>query len=178
MRESAAGLCFALCPFFPFPRDRDYINPWANPINGNNMGGSFGGGNSLALSNLGSLNLGGAGGNLGNGSLGSFGGGNNGAMDNKTSTQVTIPKDVSEAGWEMGLVLGQVLMSLLSPVYIRSLLVPLSAREVAEYVAFGMSRTLSSRSTKPCPGRTIGSSRLPAHRRKFRRRNICYSKGK
>ncbi|XP_049290731.1 heterogeneous nuclear ribonucleoprotein K isoform X1 [Anopheles funestus] len=78
-------------------RDRDYINPWANPINGNNMGGSFGGGNSLALGNLGSLNLGGAGGNLGNGSLGNFGGGNNGAMDNKTSTQVTIPKDLAGA---------------------------------------------------------------------------------
>uniref|UniRef100_A0A182QHV3 K Homology domain-containing protein n=1 Tax=Anopheles farauti TaxID=69004 RepID=A0A182QHV3_9DIPT len=78
-------------------RDRDYINPWANPINGNNMGGSFGGGNSLALGSLGSLNLGGAGGNLGNGSLGNFGGGNNGAMDNKTSTQVTIPKDLAGA---------------------------------------------------------------------------------
>uniref|UniRef100_A0A182YLG1 K Homology domain-containing protein n=1 Tax=Anopheles stephensi TaxID=30069 RepID=A0A182YLG1_ANOST len=78
-------------------RDRDYINPWANPINGNSMGGSFGGGNSLALGNLGSLNLGGAGGNLGNGSLGNFGGGNNGAMDNKTSTQVTIPKDLAGA---------------------------------------------------------------------------------
>lgn len=78
-------------------RDRDYINPWANPINGNNMGGSFGGGNALALGSLGSLNLGGAGGNLGNGNLANFGGGNNGAMDNKTSTQVTIPKDLAGA---------------------------------------------------------------------------------
>ncbi|XP_049544367.1 heterogeneous nuclear ribonucleoprotein K isoform X2 [Anopheles darlingi] len=74
-------------------RDRDYINPWANPINGNNFGGSSG----LGLGSLGSLNLGGAAGNLGNGSLGSFGGGNNGAMDNKTSTQVTIPKDLAGA---------------------------------------------------------------------------------
>uniref|UniRef100_A0A2M4A5Y8 Putative polyc-binding hnrnp-k protein hrb57a/hnrnp n=2 Tax=Anopheles triannulatus TaxID=58253 RepID=A0A2M4A5Y8_9DIPT len=74
-------------------RDRDYINPWANPINGNNFGGSSG----LGLGSLGSLNLGGAAGSLGNGSLGSFGGGNNGAMDNKTSTQVTIPKDLAGA---------------------------------------------------------------------------------
>ncbi|XP_058054717.1 heterogeneous nuclear ribonucleoprotein K isoform X1 [Anopheles bellator] len=78
-------------------RDRDYINPWANPINGGNMGGNFGNSTGIGLGSLGSLNLGGAGGNLGNGNLPNFGAGNNGAMDNKTSTQVTIPKDLAGA---------------------------------------------------------------------------------
>lgn len=70
------------------------------------MGGnSFGGGAGLGMGGLGAMNLGGSGGNMpnmpnmgnmsnmANGSMGNFGG-NNTAMDNKTSTQVTIPKDV------------------------------------------------------------------------------------
>ncbi|XP_055531933.1 heterogeneous nuclear ribonucleoprotein K homolog [Wyeomyia smithii] len=87
-------------------RDREFINPWAQNVNGNQMGGgNFGGGNGLGMGSLGGMNLGGGGGNLGglgnmsslaNGNMGGFGG-NNGNMDNKTSTQVTIPKDLAGA---------------------------------------------------------------------------------
>lgn len=87
-------------------RDREFINPWAPNVNGNQMGGgNFGGGNNLGLGSLGAMNLGGSGGNLpnlgsmgnmGNGSISSFGN-NNASMDNKTSTQVTIPKDLAGA---------------------------------------------------------------------------------
>lgn len=93
-------------------REREFINPWAPNVNGNQMGGnSFGGGAGLGMGSLGAMNLGGSGGNmgsmpnmgnmgnmgnLGNGSMGSFGG-NNTTMDNKTSTQVTIPKDLAGA---------------------------------------------------------------------------------
>lgn len=87
-------------------RDREFINPWAQSVNGNQMGGgNFGGGNGLGMGSLAAMNLGGSGGsmgnlasmaNLGNGNMGNFGG-NNGNMDNKTSTQVTIPKDLAGA---------------------------------------------------------------------------------
>ncbi|XP_058457526.1 heterogeneous nuclear ribonucleoprotein K-like isoform X3 [Malaya genurostris] len=91
-------------------RDREFINPWAPNVNDNQMGGgNFGGGggsrNGLGLSNLGGMNFGGSGGNitslgslgnLSNGNMGGFGG-NNGNMDNKSSTQVTIPKDLAGA---------------------------------------------------------------------------------
>lgn len=87
-------------------REREFINPWAPNVNGNQMGGgNFGSGNGLGMASLGAMNLGGSGGNLaslatmgnlGNGNMGSFGG-NNGNMDNKTSTQVTIPKDLAGA---------------------------------------------------------------------------------
>ncbi|XP_058457524.1 heterogeneous nuclear ribonucleoprotein K-like isoform X2 [Malaya genurostris] len=90
--------------------DREFINPWAPNVNDNQMGGgNFGGGggsrNGLGLSNLGGMNFGGSGGNitslgslgnLSNGNMGGFGG-NNGNMDNKSSTQVTIPKDLAGA---------------------------------------------------------------------------------
>lgn len=78
---------------------RDYVDPWAH--NGNNNGSSplMGGGplNNFGMGNgngnsMGSLNLGNSGPNNQNNS-GGFGGSN---MDmDKTSTQVTIPKDVS-----------------------------------------------------------------------------------
>ncbi|XP_058831790.1 heterogeneous nuclear ribonucleoprotein K isoform X2 [Topomyia yanbarensis] len=96
-------------------RDREFINPWAPNVNGGNQmgggggfgggGGGGGGGNSLGLGSLGGMNLGGSGGNiaslgslgnLSNGNMGGFGG-NNGNMDNKSSTQVTIPKDLAGA---------------------------------------------------------------------------------
>lgn len=77
---------------------RDYVDPWAhNGNNGNSpmMGGAlsnFGMGNNGNNNGLGNLNLGNnAGPNNGNNG-GGFG--NNMDMD-KTSTQVTIPKDVS-----------------------------------------------------------------------------------
>lgn len=80
---------------------RDYVDPWAH--NGNNgssplMGGGplnsfgMGNGNGNGMASLG--NLGNTGPNNQNNG-GGFGG-NNGGMDmDKTSTQVTIPKDVS-----------------------------------------------------------------------------------
>lgn len=88
---------------------RDYVDPWAhNGNNGNSpmMGG--GGGNGGPLSNFGGMGNG----NNGIGSLGSLGsnvgpnnqnnGGGGGFGNNmdadKTSTQVTIPKDVSQWG--------------------------------------------------------------------------------
>lgn len=96
-------------------RDREFINPWAPNVNGQQMGGNaFGGGGGLGMGGMGTLNLGGSGGsmgnmpnmgsmgnmgnmsNLGNGSMGSFGG-QAPTMDNKTSTQVTIPKDLAGA---------------------------------------------------------------------------------
>lgn len=59
---------------------RDYVDPWAHNMNGNNQ--------------MGGMN------NFGNGNLGSTSGNNSGFgntvdMDGKSSTQVTIPKDVS-----------------------------------------------------------------------------------
>ncbi|XP_055611053.1 heterogeneous nuclear ribonucleoprotein K homolog [Uranotaenia lowii] len=85
-------------------REREFINPWAsNNVNGNPMaGGNFGGGNGLGMANLGAMGLGGSGSsmgnmnNLGNGNMANFAG-NTGNMDNKTSTQVTIPKDLAGA---------------------------------------------------------------------------------
>lgn len=70
-------------------RGRDFVSPWDN--NGPSGGGFGGGGGNFGNSNNG------FGGNSGFG--GGPGGGNNdfGNLDNegKTSTQVTIPKDVS-----------------------------------------------------------------------------------
>lgn len=85
-------------------REREFINPWAPNVNGNQMGGgNFAGGNGLGMSALGAM---GAAGNMpamnnmnnmGNGNMPGAFGGNNGNMDNKTSTQVTIPKDLAGA---------------------------------------------------------------------------------
>ncbi|XP_055628652.1 heterogeneous nuclear ribonucleoprotein K [Toxorhynchites rutilus septentrionalis] len=88
-------------------RDREFINPWAPNVNGSQMGGANfgGGGGSLGMGGLGAMNMGGSGGNMGNlggmgnmgnGNMGGFGG-NSSNMDNKTSTQVTIPKDLAGA---------------------------------------------------------------------------------
>lgn len=86
-------------------REREFINPWAQNVNGNQMGGNFAGGNGLGMGAMGAMNPGSLGGNMGNmnsvnnmgnGNMGTFGG-NNGNMDNKTSTQVTIPKDLAGA---------------------------------------------------------------------------------
>lgn len=93
-------------------REREFINPWAPNVNGQQMGGNaFGGGGGLGMGGMGALNLGGSGGNMGtmpnignmgnmgsmgNGSMGSFGG-QAPTMDNRTSTQVTIPKDLAGA---------------------------------------------------------------------------------
>lgn len=78
---------------------RDYVDPWAhNGANnsgqmGGPMGGNFGMGNG-GLNSIGGLNsLGSLGNNSNNQNNGGFG--NNMDMDGKTSTQVTIPKDVS-----------------------------------------------------------------------------------
>lgn len=96
-------------------RDREFINPWAQNVNGNQMGGNaFGGGAGLGMGGMGAMNQGGLGGNMGSmpnmgnmgnmGNLGNMGNGNMGnfgaqntSMDNKTSTQVTIPKDLAGA---------------------------------------------------------------------------------
>lgn len=96
-------------------REREFINPWAPNVNGQQMGGNaFGGGGGLGMGGMGAMNLGGSGGNMGNmpnmgnmgnmgnignmgnGSMGSFGG-QAPTMDNRTSTQVTIPKDLAGA---------------------------------------------------------------------------------
>jgi heterogeneous nuclear ribonucleoprotein K len=93
------------------PMNRDYVDPWAHNMNGNNqmgggpMGGgmgNFGGmGNGMGGNNMGGNlgmgnNMGGGNSNNGNGNSG---GGNFGNldMDGKTSTQVTIPKDLAGA---------------------------------------------------------------------------------
>lgn len=82
-------------------REREFINPWAPNVNGNQMGGgNFTGGNGLGMGAMGTM---GATGNMptmnnmGNGNMTGAFGGNNGNMDNKTSTQVTIPKDLAGA---------------------------------------------------------------------------------
>lgn len=85
-------------------REREFINPWAPNVNGNQMGGgNFAGGNGLGMGAMGAM---GAAGNMpamnnmnnmGNGNMPGAFGGNNGNMDNKTSTQVTIPKDLAGA---------------------------------------------------------------------------------
>lgn len=85
-------------------REREFINPWAPNVNGNQMGsGNFAGGNGLGM---GAMNSMGAAGNIpamnnmnsmGNGNMPGAFGGNNANMDNKTSTQVTIPKDLAGA---------------------------------------------------------------------------------
>lgn len=79
---------------------RDYVDPWAHNMNGGNNnqmgGGNFGGMGNGNMSTLNSLNgIGGLGNNSGPGNQnsGAFGV-NNMDMDGKTSTQVTIPKDV------------------------------------------------------------------------------------
>lgn len=104
-----------------YSRDREFINPWAQNVNGNQMGGNaFGGGAGLGMGGMGAMNQGGLGGNMGSmpnmgnmgnmGNLGNMGNGNMGnfgaqntSMDNKTSTQVTIPKDVSKNRNALGL---------------------------------------------------------------------------
>ena len=67
---------------------RDYVDPWAHNMNmnGNNQ---IGGINNFGNGNLGS--------NSGNNS----GFGNNVDMDGKSSTQVTIPKDVSFVSFKL-----------------------------------------------------------------------------
>lgn len=85
-------------------REREFINPWAQNVNGGQMGaGNYAGGNGLGMGAMGAM---GAAGNMpamnnmsnmGNGNMAGTFGGNNGNMDNKTSTQVTIPKDLAGA---------------------------------------------------------------------------------
>ncbi|CRK96421.1 CLUMA_CG009837, isoform A [Clunio marinus] len=86
---------------------RDYVDPWAhNGNNGNSpmMGGGGGGGgvlNNFTLGNgsnngMNSMNMGNTSGPNNGNNGGGFGGGNNMDMD-KTSTQVTIPKDLAGA---------------------------------------------------------------------------------
>lgn len=70
-------------------REREFINPWAPNVTGGQLGGGNFGGNGMGM---GGMNLGGAVGNMGN-----MNNGNNGNIDNKTSTQVTIPKDLAGA---------------------------------------------------------------------------------
>ncbi|KAG5676807.1 hypothetical protein PVAND_006615 [Polypedilum vanderplanki] len=64
---------------------RDYVDPWAHNMNGNN--------NQMSGSTFGNLNMGNNSGNPNNGN--SFG--NNMEIDGKQSTQVTIPKDLAGA---------------------------------------------------------------------------------
>lgn len=74
---------------------RDYVDPWAHNMNGNSN--QMGVGQMSTLGGNGNFNLGnGNMNNMGNNAGNQNSGGNFGnEMDNKQSTQVTIPKDVS-----------------------------------------------------------------------------------
>ncbi|KAL9699043.1 hypothetical protein quinque_002484 [Culex quinquefasciatus] len=85
-------------------REREFINPWAPNVNGGQMGGgNFAGGNGLGMGAMGAMGAAGnipamnSMSNMGNGNMAAPFGGGNGNMDNKTSTQVTIPKDLAGA---------------------------------------------------------------------------------
>lgn len=154
---------------------RDYVDPWAH--NGNNGSSPMmGGSGPLNNFNLGNVNNNGMGNTLMGQTTGPNNGNNGGgfgsSMDmDKTSTQVTIPKDVS---FESPVTLKQSNKHFV----FHSWLVPLSERAAVAFVAFVPSLTLSFRSTKHCPGRRIASSPSLEHQNRSKQRNTCFSRGK
>lgn len=163
---------------------RDFVDPWAH---NNNNGGSpmMGGNNGGSLASFGSMGSMGNNGNnnsmtslsLGNntgpnnGNNGGGGGfGSNMDMD-KTSTQVTIPKDVSRLLFFP--ISGRLIIK-----FFNSLLVLSLAKAVVASVVFVRSPTRLFRSTKPFPAQLIASSPSPERQNRSKRLNTCSSKGK
>lgn len=155
---------------------RDYVDPWAhNGSSGNSpmMGGSgplnnfsLGNGNNNGMGNMSLVNN--AAPNNGNNG-GGFGGSN---MEiDKTSTQVTIPKDVRHqlAFQPKG-----------SPLLCRFLYSwpgPSSAKEAVAFDASVRSRTHSFRSMKLCRALQIELLPSPEHQNRSKPRNTCFSRG-